>query len=184
MNRTRFALALAMLLFSVTVALAQNSVPKRKFNHKVKIETSYDKFKDISSVETDYMKVFRGRQHYVSLAAGFRYTGFSLTTPRYVILFIGSESKEWKYLNPPDMLVIADGQRLNLGTMKRVDSDIRTFRGAGTALFEYLSLAIPYESYLQVVNSRTVEMQIGEAEFALKEEHHEALRDLASRMVP
>lgn len=216
MSLNRLFLASLLILAGVSSAVAQNSqdddlirkaveraltgqqpdsqevslsIPaKRKFSHKAKITTEYDKFSDETTIGTDYMRrVYQGRDHYLALRAYFSYSGASTPSrpPRYVHLVLASESSRWQYLDPPSLILLTDGERLNLGVMERADSETRYIRGVGVSVFEYLDVAVPTATFLQIVNASQVEAQVGgDVEFTLKSEHLEALRDLASRMRP
>lgn len=175
-----------MLVEQLMKQRTQQMIPaRRKFSHKVKITTEYDRFSNETTIGTDYIKrVYKGRDHYIAMRAYFSYAGAGVSDapPSFVHLAFASESSRWKYLDPPALLVLADSQRLNLDVVERVDSETRYIRDVGVATFEYLDIAVPTSRFLQIINASSVEMQLGQAEIPLKDEHLEVLRDLASRI--
>jgi TonB family protein len=118
----------------------------------------------------------------------FSYVGSTLTKPpQNVLLIIRSESgegilsglKEWMFLDVRDLTFLVDSKPLTIGKMQH-EGKVRDDAG----VIENLSINIPTEAFLRIVNAKDVEMQVGIFEMKLSESHLEALRDLASRMNP
>lgn len=151
--------------------------PRRTFKHKFKIVSKFDKFQDMTNYFLEPMPVANG----ISVGGGFFHKGKELTEPVILALFsVTSESEGWRFLDgrSRNLTFLVDGESLKLGEMMR-NGDVEN--GGVT---EYLNFPIPTDKFLKIVNADKVEVQVGTTEFALKESHLEALRDLASRMTP
>lgn len=162
---------------------AQPIPEKRKFNHKIKIETKYDKFSNTTGVEIEPIEVYharRGRPQKIWMTVLFSYQDETPAKPDSVIIAFNSWSSEWKYLDYRDLTILADGRKA--GPVKMELAQTRIERD-GTVT-EILSTTMATDVFLFMVNAGSVEMQLGDAEFTLKPEHLEALRDFASRMQP
>lgn len=162
---------------------AQPIPAKRKFNHKIKIETKYDKFSDSTDVQMTHTEVFSvhgGRAQKIYMTVLFSYSGTTPAKPDRVTIAFNSTSPEWKYLRYRDLTILADGKKA--GPVKMELANTRIERD-GTVT-ETLSMWMATDVFLFMVNAGNVEMQLGDAEFTLKPEHLEALRDFASRMQP
>jgi hypothetical protein len=138
--------------------------------------SEYDKFDNSTFVHTDYMSVGKG----LSVVAGFSYNGKQLSSsPEMTYFEVGSKSDDWRFDSYRDLIILADGERIEVGKMMFADRDIR-----GGIYHEYLSIPISTDDFLKMVNAHKVEIKVGAEEFGLKDSHLEALRDLASRMNP
>jgi hypothetical protein len=156
---------------------------KRKFNHKVKIETSYDRFSDTTTAQMEPVEVYharRGRPQKIWMTVLFTYRDETPAKPARVTIAFNSWSSEWQYLDYRDLTILADGRKAGPVTMELAKTRIER---DGTVT-EILSTTMVTDVFLFMVNAGSVEMQLGNAEFTLKPEHLEALRDLASRMQP
>jgi hypothetical protein len=150
---------------------------KRAFNHNFEIETRYDKFNDITTVSL--LMILTAEPEAFSISAGFSYKGrvagiieaMSLT-PWPIWFRVYSSNKGYAGLNS-NLVILADDDRI-AATMENNYAQGQIIRGT----------SMSYPSFLKIVNSRRVEMQAGTLELALKENHLEALRDLATRMIP
>ena len=161
--------------------------PKRDFKHSAKITTHYDKFKDLTLVNLDYSKnLIKVDQHtYITLKAAFTYHGQnSADRTMFVLLYIGSLSKDWKFENNRELIVLADGQRLKLGEMEMDESKITDDYIIPNAKKEFGHIAITTQEFFAIAGAQDVEMQAGLAEFTVSEDILEGFRDLASRMNP
>jgi hypothetical protein len=151
---------------------------KREFKHNAKIESKYDRFEDETHVRLEPKRVLGGFMEDVKMGASFFYKGQKLSKPEYFIIFFVSDTKGWRFLDEAqrELVALADGERLPIGTLDR-DSKVRS----GGWVSEIMVKEVPYETFLKIVNGKKVEMKLGRYELKLKEEHLEALRDLASR---
>jgi hypothetical protein len=154
---------------------------RRIFHHSLTIKTHYDRFKDQTLIDTDY-DPYPHTFPSMHIRAFFGFNGRTLTTTPDTLFFeIMSASDEAKFAGePPQLTALVDGQRMSLGNMYRSNFEVSE---AG-AVYEYLVTTLKTQDFFKLVNSRSVEMQVGIDEFKLTENQLEALRDLASRMAP
>jgi hypothetical protein len=121
----------------------------------------------------------------LEMVAYFSFPGKTLITPDHVILAFRSLSQdEVKFASDRQLIVTADGSRLNLGEMlvtdRRVDSGIQM---RDTTFYrETLELPVPYESFVNVANATKVNMRVGKTEFELSTDQRESLRVLAKKI--
>jgi hypothetical protein len=156
---------------------------KRKFNHKIKIETKYDKFSDTTDVQMMHTEVFsaHGREaQRITMTVLFTYQGETPAKPGRVTIAFNSMSPEWKYLRERDLTIIADGKKAGTVTTELINTRIER----DGSVTETLSIWMATDVFLFMVNAGDVEMKLGAAEFSLHSEQLEALRDFASRMQP
>jgi hypothetical protein len=165
---------------------------KRVFKHTGIIKTSYDKFTDSTMVQLDPLSLL-GKSAYddkgrLDMVVMFSHKGVDLITPSYLFLGFISASEDIRFKTDYDrrLYVLADGQRFDLGEMALNDSEFQRNKRWDnlTHYSESTWQLIPYETFLQIVNAKNVEMKIGNTEIRLSENHLEALRDIASRTVP
>jgi len=158
------------------------SIPAtRKFNHKIKIKTDYDKFSDSTDVQMMHTEVYNIRGRKISMNALYSYPGRTPSKPRVVTLAFNSISPEWQFLRERYLTILAGGRKAGPGQMELINTRIE---GSGRVT-ETVSMDIPVDDFLYMINSGTVEIQLsgfGSAEFSLSYEQLEALRDFASRM--
>jgi hypothetical protein len=183
----RQVLIAALVLLTISTALAQTNLPpKGKYKHDKKIEASYDKFKDETTIS---LKSLRPLPiiHPVTLyiVPTFRFPGKTVSLPDHVSLWFYSTSKDWQFLDYRQLLVVADGERFDFGETARVQSNVDANRYTRHVnVSETLGVMIPLNSFLKIINSKSVEIRLGQIEFKLAPDHLEALRDFASRMQP
>ncbi len=151
-------------------------ISKRKFNHSLKIVSEYDRFKDETQTTVSDIvykridKKIRTNNLVIVLIAKTTTKGQKPSRPETVnFYFIVAGAKE-NYFDDPTLLVLADGQRINLGVFE-------------SKLFETQALTrdISTDDFLRIASSNKVEMQLDRVEFALTTEQLEGLRDFASR---
>lgn len=180
MKFIRLALVICLL---TTTALAQEIKlpPRGKYKHDKKIFSQYDKFKDKTTVSLAHLRLSSVS---LGIAATFSHQGTDVKTPDDVALWFYSYSSQWRFLRNRSLMVIADGERLDLGGAARVDSKVNSGRFSGVTVSETLGALVPLDKFLKIANAKSVEMQLGNAEFQLAPDHLEALKDFASRMSP
>jgi hypothetical protein len=197
-NHTRFIWLLAVVTTCATLGLAQdaNTTPQRIFTHNGKIETSYDQAKETTTVRLIPMQVNGeplASSNYVGsdearFNASFTYSGRTLRAqPKRVLLSLISTSENWKYTDFRKLTALVDGKRLKLGPLEHVPS-FTVNAPANSHFDDYISqeiaLSLPYETFLRIANGQQVQIRMGPREFELGQNHLEALRDLATWMVP
>ena len=157
---------------------------KRTFNHNEKIDWRYDNVKDITVVNLDKMWV--GPYLRLSAYFGCYGQGCDESTPSYVRIFLTtSSSGGWRLGKGTPVVIRADGR------LKRVqpeyEREVQPAKIVGGSTYgpyyaEYLKFDLSTRVFLSLVNSQSLEMQIGKEDVKFSEKQMEALRDLASRL--
>ena len=194
-----------VLVLGLGVVHAQDKTPplvaKRKFAHDAQIETVYDKTKDQTAVVMRWYRVDwpdPDKRHLnplglpyekLDIQAAFGFGGRSLTaTPESVQLEIRIQylgGSKFKARDTPILMAIVDGESISLGSTLLIANKTWVEIDGGIQLsFERFSAHFKYIGLLRIATARKVSLKIGQVEFDLQERHLEALRDLASRMVP
>lgn len=153
-------------------------IPPRAFRHNVKVEESYDKFLGINSIDARHMQVAGTLPEGIQMSAMFMFKS-NKERGSFALTFIvaGKYASMMEHSSPDTrlLLAVADGQRIELGTVKVVDS--RT----DTDVYLLATPDIPKQTFIQLVSAQEVDMRLGSHEFELTEEQLEAMRDVASR---
>lgn len=173
--------AIVLILSCAALANAQKTEPTPKSAKSAQFETSYDKFKDETTVRSKrYAFVVSGPKVSggLSFTAEFSFKGQRLSVPvdRAYLTFV-SYSGSWVFLDDQHLIALVDGERIDLGNGNRNGSLFGLGRVQEVLLFD-----VPYAALVKIANGTKVEMQLGPDEFPLKDSHLAALRDLASRM--
>jgi len=198
MDHVRFILTLAIVITSATFGLPQNvnTTPQRILKYSGEIETTYDQIKGITTVRLIPMQVY-GEPHtslkYIGgdearFTASFTYLGQTLRAqPKTVLFSLISTSEDWKYSDFRKLTALVDGKRLNLGPLEHVPS----FTVSASAnpksddyISQWIAISLTYKTFVRIANGKKVKIRMGPREFKLEKNHHEALRNLATRMVP
>lgn len=168
---------------SASIETAPKIPPWKRYQHSAEIKTNYDKFKDRTFVMHEQIPAgataWFGNDT-LHIQTGFSYEGKSVHMPSSIVMLFHSKSTDWKFLRSPSLIILADGNRFDLGKVVRADSKVL----APKQVYEMLAVEIPVNIFLKIVNSSKVECQLGVMEFELTEERLETLRDLASRLRP
>lgn len=173
--------AVMMLILSCSVLAAQKTEPTPKPAKSAQFETSYDKFKDETTVRSKrYAFVVSGPKVRggLSFTAEFSFKGQHLSgsVDRAYLTFV-SYSGSWVFLDDQHLIALVDGERIDLGNGHRDGSLFVLNRVQEVLLFD-----VSYAVLVKIANGTKVEMQLGPDEFPLKDSHLATLRDLASRM--
>ena len=197
-NGMRFILTLAIVTACFTLGLEPDAgtTPQRISTHNPKVETSYDRVKEITTVRLSPMQVYGeplASPHYIggdeaSLNASFTYSGRTLRAqPKRVLFSLTSTSQDWKYTDFRKLTALVDGKHLTLGSLERVPS-FTVNASANANSDDYVSqgiaISLTYKTFLRIANGKKVQIRMGPREFVLEKNHLEALRYLATRMVP
>lgn len=150
------------------------------------LSSSYDRFKDLTSVSVTmplYHEITppKGRPvgnlaGYIAdfdLIASYVHEGQQRATPASVNLTIKTFAGGVMFGGAAELILLVDGRRVRLGRMEQVIS----FHGRSAE--EYVSVAIPYDTFTAIANAETVEAQAGRFEFPFSEEHLRGFRLLA-----
>ncbi len=158
---------------------------RTKFNHDVKFERSYDRYKGETTIKMDYLPlvVNRGNVHLLALNAVYSYfdKDFLNIDPKAIVTFSyatqqkakGSAGNNW------DLILLADHSRIVLGKPDYYLSQDGNERGL---TYEHMGFDIQGSTLTKIAYSQKVEGRIGAIEFEFTETQLEALRDLANRV--
>ncbi len=197
-NHLRFVLTLAIVITSATLELAQdaNTIPQRTFTHNGEIETTYDQIKEITTVRLNPMQVYGeplASSNYIGgdearFNASFTYPGRILRAqPKRVLFSLVSTTSDWKYTDFRKLTALVDGKRLKLGLQEHVPSftvNVSANANFDDYISQRIAISLTYETFLRIANGKKVQIRMGPREFELEKNHLEALRYLATRMVP
>jgi hypothetical protein len=193
MRKLLVAFGCCLALAHPTAILSQvqsPAVPAQKpINHGGKIETKYDGFNYETVLRLKKMKVTcdgfkdKFKDACVSVEISLHCPGTQLNYVRNVTVQVMFENKDWVHFHPPDqreLVVVIDSGTLKLGRMERANA---ATPGSWDTKVETLEATIPYAAFKKIVLSQSVEMQVGQSAFELREKNRLALRDLDSRVV-
>ena len=197
-NGMRLIWTIAIVTTCATLGLAQdaNTTPQRISTLNGKIETNYDQVKAITTVWLHPMQVYGepfASSQYIggdeaSFNASFTYSGRTLRAqPKRVLFSLTSTSQDWKYTDFRKLTALVDGRRLTLGPLEHVPSftvNVSANSDSDDYISQGIAISLPYKTFLRIANGKKVQIRMGPREFELGKNHLEALRDLATRMVP
>jgi len=150
-------------------------IPRGPFKHGFQVETKYDKFRDQTKVSLDCKVYYKG-PFGLFLAVEGSYPQQTPSPPEKVQFGLTAMSGKEKYKKSRHLIVLADGQRFDLGELDRDIDEVEEI-----FMFEKMMTTVPFKTVLQMANSQSVEMQLNEIEFKIPSEALEALRDFTSR---
>jgi hypothetical protein len=142
-----------------------------------KLVFSYDKFKDATSMTMKFsLRQPRLDARSLTMMATHTYSGTQFKRPEKILISFFSDAKDWIFLDDSQRSFIAltEAKRVNYGTMQRLGSQIER-----RAVFELVGLWITPESFLELANAKTAEIQLGETVYKLKPEDLAAFREFA-----
>jgi len=202
----RVGICIGFVLFEVVSSQAQNTSltggPGRNFEHHAEIVSVYDKAKDQTTVVMDWYHVYAGlhlkefyspefdvRHNRLDIQAAFVYPGHVLSSTPEALWFgirVGKEGGPlFKAKETPELTAVVDGETISLGKALLVKGKAWLDSETTTQLsVARLSARFTYQGLLRIVRAKKVAMKVGQLQFDLRESNLEALRDLASRMVP
>ncbi|HET9528297.1 MAG TPA: hypothetical protein VFO99_19130 [Pyrinomonadaceae bacterium] len=187
MRRVVLVLGCVLVLFSFT-ARAQSPSPT-PVKHGGKIDTKYDGFTYETVVRLQKMKVNcdglkdKWKDACVSIEVSLHLPGTQLNYVRNVTLLVVFENQDWVRTHPPeerDLSISTSDQTFRLGRMQLVTN---TKPGTWDTKVETLKASIPYETFKKIIQSDSVEIQVGNGAVMLREKNIAALRDLNNRVV-
>jgi hypothetical protein len=120
----------------------------------------------------------------VSLVASLHCPGSQLNYVRYAKLQLIFETKDWDKRHPMgerDLVAVADGEQVKLGTMKLVNQDLNSVQFVDY-MRELLEVSVTYQQFKKLARAQSVEMQVGKTQFELREKNLLALKDLNNRV--
>ena len=181
MRRLIVVLGCGLVLFSQT-AIAQ-------VRHGGKIESKYDGFTYETLMRLEKMKVscdgFKDKftDGCVSIEVTLHMPGMQLNHVRNVTLMVVFENQDWVRMHPPeerDLSISTYDKTYRFGRMELI-----TNKKPGTwdTKIERLQASIPYEMFKKIIESDTIEIQVGNGAVMLREKNIAALRDLNNRVL-
>jgi hypothetical protein len=179
-----FLLCAAIILIQSSTTFSQTPI-----DHGGKIVTKYDGFKFETVMRLQKMKVtcdgFTGpfKDFCVSIDVTLHCPGIQIDHVKNVTLQLLFETRAWNFPHPPDqreLSVVADTTTFRLGKMRLIrpanaDPKEKTL--------ETLEATVPYDLFRKIVQSESIEFQVGSSKFELREKNVAALRDLNSRVL-
>ena len=117
----------------------------------------------------------------VSIEVTLHMPGMQLNYVRSVTLMVVFENQDWVRMHPPDqrdLSISTYDKTFRLGRMELI-----TNKKPGTwdTKIERLQATIPYNTFKQIIESDTIEIQVGKDAVMLREKNIAALRDLNNR---
>jgi hypothetical protein len=184
-NILRISSCLCLLvLFSVLYCSAQKKIvisedpPPALLNLPVVKEVGeakvlYNERTDKTIIETAPTEVYGDSNNGVRLRAKFEVSGRTVAKPSEVTLVFYSIAPKRTYADNRALKISIDGKETFSGTARYESGNTN-----GSIFVITVSQNISYEMYLRLINSKSVKMQIGPAQFELKESNLDALKDL------
>ena len=162
---------------------------QKPVNHGGKIESKYDGFNYETVLRLRKMKVTcdgfkdKFKDACVSIEVSLHCPGTQINYVRSVKLQIVFENKDWIHFHPLDqrnLSVLVDNETLKLGRMQLANTSTP---GSWDTKVEVLEATIPYKAFKKIALAQSVEIQVGQSAFELREKNRLALRDLDSRVI-
>lgn len=181
MRRLILVLGCGLVLFSQT-ALAQ-------VKHGGKIESKYDGFTYETLMRLQKMKVScdgvkdKFTDGCVSIEVTLHMPGMQLNYVRNVTLMVVFENQDWvrgHSLEQRNLSISTYDKTYRFGRMELVTNNKP---GTWDTKIERLQAAIPYETFKKIIESDTIEIQVGNGSVMLRDKNIAALRDLNNRVL-
>ena len=181
MRRLILVLGCGVVLFSQT-ALAQ-------VKHGGKIESKYDGFTYETLMRLQKMKVScdgvknKFTDGCVSIEVTLHMPGMQLNYVRNVTLMVVFENQDWVRGHPLEqrnLSISTYDKTYRFGRMELVTSNKP---GTWDTKIERLQATIPYATFKQIIESDTIEIQVGNGSVMLRDKNIAALRDLNNRVL-
>jgi hypothetical protein len=169
---------------TLSTATLRDVPAKRTFNHNEKIDWRYDSVKDITVVNLDKMWV--GPRLRLSAYFGCYGQGCDESTPSYVRIYLTvSSSGGWRLGKGAPVVIRANGRQKRV--QPEYEREVQPAKLVGGSTYgpyyvEYLKFDLSTRAFLSLVNSQSIEMQVGREDVKFNESQMEAMRDLASRL--
>jgi hypothetical protein len=181
MRKVILVLSCGLILFSQSASA--------QVKHGGKIESKYDGFTYETLMRLEKMKVscdgFKDKftDGCVSIEVTMHMPGMQLNYVRNVTLMVVFENQDWVRGHPleqRDLSISTYDKTYRFGRMELV-----TNKKPGTwdTKIERLQASIPYETFKKIIESDTIEIQVGQGAVMLREKNIAALRDLNNRVL-
>lgn len=138
------------------------------------VRTKYDRFADETSV-VGALGPLDGAIPSMRMVLLTSFKGHKpVSSEPSITIVLTSRSSDWEFLKATPILkcILNDSDRLTLGEMKRVGSEV--VRGG---VIEQLAVELPLKTMQQLATANTVEMQVWRTEFKLSKNQQETIKD-------
>lgn len=190
MKRLILVLGCGLFLLAPSVR-AQSPVdsPSPVPKHGGKIESKYDGFTYETIMRLRKMKVNcdgikdKFKDACVSVEVVLHLPGLQLNYVRNVTVQVMFENKDGVRFHPPDernLSISTDAETFRFGRMELITN---ANPGNWDTRIETLKATVPYKTFKKIIQSDTVEIQVGHNAVSLRENNIAALRDLNSRVL-
>ena len=183
MRRVILVLGCGLVLFSMTVR-AQSPV-----KHGGKIESKYDGFTYETIMRLQKMKVscdgFKDKftDGCVSIEVALHMPGMQLNYVRTVTLMVIFENQDWVRMHPPEQRNLSISTYDKTYRFGRMELITNKKPGTWDTKIERLQATIPYDTFKKIIESDTIEIQVGNGAVMLRDKNIAALRDLNNRVL-
>jgi len=183
MRRVILVLGCGLVLFSLTVR-AQTPV-----KHGGKIESKYDGFTYETIMRLQKMKVScdgikdKFTDGCVSIEVALHMPGMQLNYVRSVTLMVIFENQDWVRTHPLDQRNLSISTYDKTYKFGRMELVTNKKPGTWDTKIERLQATIPYDTFKKIIESDTIEIQVGNGSVMLREKNIAALRDLNNRVL-
>ncbi len=181
MRRLILVLGCVLVLFSQT-ALAQ-------VKHGGKIESKYDGFTYETLMQLQKMKVScdgvkdKFTDGCVSIEVTLHMPGMQLNYVRNVTLMVVFENQDWVRGHPLEQRNLSISTYDKTYRFGRMELVTNKKPGTWDTKIERLQATIPYETFKMIIESDTIEIQVGNGSVMLRDKNIAALRDLNNRVL-
>ena len=173
-------LCLIAIFAFVSITSAQEKALESKQKHDGKIDVTFDKEKNETTVKLNELPIFENGSETLSMIIVGSFPGQKPTSSQSEILFmLNAASKQSRYQVEPQLVVIADGEVIRTRLMKNYGS-----RNNGTMVVEPLLTMTPFDVVTKMTKAKRVTFKINSAEYPLTDNTLEALIDFVSRLTP
>jgi hypothetical protein len=181
----RLTLLAAFILICTQTGFAQKRYcevpPPSPFKHNALIVTRYDQpTKRMKTVLEHPLSLGHGVDA-LYLSASFFFSDPRLRTKPVLDINFISVSKEPKYRNSHDVMILADGMRVPFLSSTAQYQSGKIDDGL---VREVIRVSVTYDTLFNLVGARRVTAQLSSTQFELTGNHLESLREIASLMVP
>ena len=154
--------------------------PPSPYKHNAQIVTSFDPSADRMRTTLRHPRIIGKEGDGLYLSATFLYEDPKRPASPTVDLIFISSSREFRYRQMHNLVILCDGKRSPfIGTVRYQSQTDQQ----GMAL-EATSITITYAELLNITRARRVVARLGASEFELTRNHLESLRELASLILP
>jgi|SRR6185503_5197661 len=157
--------------------------------HGGKIESKYDGFTYETLMRLQKMKVscdgFKDKftDGCVSIEVTMHMPGMQLNYVRSVTLMVVFENQDWVRGHPPEQRNLSISTYDKTYRLGRMELITNKKPGTWDTKIERLQASIPYDTFKKIIESDTIEIQVGNGAVMLRDKNIAALRDLNNRVL-